>query len=325
MTDVWESWRKRLVDPRIPITTTPEQGFYKTRYKDKPWEPVAIWIGEDGEWVAMRSGKEVDPEKIDRLWEWCCGSPITEEAYIKAVETGEWDGDDPTVVGMIGHNVGEISDTELLKDQIESAKQGADAYRKITSDEEAAKAQSLRARMNELAGLADKKREALKKPHLEAGRQVDAEWQPIIKDAKAVADVLRKAIEAHETEKLRERRRIELERQRAEQERLAEEERAREEARAAEAAGRPVVIPPTPAPLPPPLPPPETKVKGTYGRAANVGTELVVTAVIDQDALYHFLRDHGDLKRCLHDLATRALRAGHNPPGITYEERAKVT
>jgi hypothetical protein len=313
------------VDPRIPITTTPEWGFYKTRYENKPWEPVAIWQDENGKWIAYRSGKEVETEKIDKLWEWCCGRPITEEAYDKAVETGEWDGDDPTVASMIGHNVGDISDVELLKDQIENAKQGADAYRKITSDDQAAKAQSLRARMNELAGLADKKREALKKPHLEAGRQVDAEWQPIIKDAKAVADVLRKAIEDHETAKLQERRRIERERQRAEQERLAEEERAREEARAAEAAGRTVVLPPTPAPLPPPLPPPETKVKGTYGRAANVGTELVVTAVIDQDALYHFLREHNDLRRCLYDLATRAVRAGHNPPGITYEERAKVT
>ena len=89
--------------------------------------------------------------------------------------------------------------------------------------------------MNELAGKADKQREKLKRPHLEAGKAVDAQWMPLVRDAKSVADMLRKYIEDFETTKLRERRRLEEERQRAEAEQAKSN---REDA--------PLVLPPLP-------------------------------------------------------------------------------
>jgi hypothetical protein len=236
-----------------------------------------------------------------------------------------WPDDEPTVASMIGHNVGDVSDIDLLRDQIEAAKQGAEVYETIDSNDMAGKAQSLRARMNELAGNVDKKREELKAPHLKAGKAIDAEWMPLVKEAKGVADWLAKAIGAFRDRQRLERQRLELERQREEAARQREEEQARETARAALEAGRPVVIPPAPEPLPPLPPPPDDRVKGNYGRAAHVATVRVVTAITDQDALYSSLREHPDLRACLLDLAQRALRAGHEPPGVTIEERAKVS
>jgi hypothetical protein len=292
MADAWHWWQEALANPQeigksLTMTTTPEQGFYKTRRKNGPWEPVAIWWDTD-HWEARRNERPVD---ADAIWEWCRGHPITYAAYEKAVAGDGWDEDDPTVASMIGHNIGD--DLDALRDQIDSAKQGAEAYATIDSDDQAGKAQSLRARMNELAGTADKRREELKKPHFEAGKAIDKDWMPLVKDAKGVADLLRKAIETYQTLKLREQRRLEAERQ----------------------AGEEVVPPPIVA----------DKVKGSYGRAASVTTELVVTAITDQDALYGSLREHPDLKACLLNLAQRGVRAGHNLPGIEVQEKAKIS
>jgi hypothetical protein len=315
MTDAWHWWREALDAPKsigkvphlLMSADSPEQGFYRMRFgPQKPWLPVAIWK-EGDEWVALRSGHKVDAPEV---WNWCGRHPISAEAYEQALAGGGWADDEPTVNSMIGDNIGYSSDLENLAEQIESAKQGAEIYRDITSDAEAGKAQSLRARMNELAGTVDKQRESLKKPHLEAGKAIDAKWMPLVKDAKAVADQLRRWIEVFETAKLRERRRVEEERQR--------EERRREAERL---AGEEASVP---KPLPP-LPPPDTTIKGGYGRAASVGTEMVVTGITDQDALYQFLREHADLKACLLSLAQRALKAGHNPPGIETQERAKIS
>jgi hypothetical protein len=298
MTDAWHWWSMALANqkdigkPPLTITTEPQQGFYKTKYKNGPWEPVAIWK-EGDKWIALRSGKSVD---ADAIWTWCCRNPISAEAYEQAVAGRGWDDDDPTVaaaMGGPGHNVGNITDFEILKSEIESAEAGIDSYKGISTDEQAGRAQSLRARLNELAGQADKLREGLKKPHLEAGKAIDAQWMPLVKSPKAMADTLRREIEVYQTHKLREQRRLEAERQ------------AGEEA-----------VPP---------PPVADKVKGSYGRAASVTTELVVTTITDQDALYGALRDHPDLKACLLNLAQRGVRAGHSLPGITVEERAKIS
>lgn len=298
---------------------SPEWGFYRTKRKNGAWEPVALWE-QDGKWHARRDGVPVAEEDIGTLWNWCCRYPISEEEYEGRL-AGTWAGDDPTVVSMIGHNVG--SDLEALRDQIASAEAGADAYRGISDDEQAGRAQSLRARLNELAGQADKRREELKKPHFEAGKAIDKDWMPLVKSAKAIADWIKEEITAYETLKLRERRRLEEERQREERARLAEEERVQEEIRRAEEAGRPVVIPQAPPPLPP-LPAADTKVKGSYGRAANVGIEKVIT-VVDQDALYGYFRRDEALTRCLLDLARRDVKAGGNPPGVTVTEKARIS
>jgi hypothetical protein len=327
----WAWWEAALATPKlIGIAPSlqihdgdPQQGFYKTRWKGKNWEPVAIWREEDT-WFALRNGRGVDANEI---WTWVCRFPITSEAYDRAVAGGGWADDDPSVAAALakpGHNLGD--EFETLKDEIDSAEAGADLYKGIDSDERVGRAQSLRARLNELAGKADKLREAAKKPHLEAGKKVDAQWMPLVKSAKAIADTIRWEIEKYQTLKLQEQRKLEALRQR-ELDRIArEEEVLKAKIAEAEAAGLTPVVPPTPAPLPEIVPVfvPD-KIKGNYGRAATLGTEIVVTGITDQDALYQSLRDHPDLRACLLDLAKRALKAGRIVPGITTEERAKIS
>jgi hypothetical protein len=301
------SWWQDAVDGHFgQMTTTPEWGYYKTRRKNGAWEPVAIWE-EDGVLKALRNGEPTDPHQV---WEWCRTHPVEYEDYMKAIRMGVWDADDPTVAAAmnagIGHNVGEVDELDLLRDQIESAKQGAAIYSQIESDDEAAKAQSLRARMNELAGTADKAREKLKRPYLEAGKAIDAEWQPLIKEAKAVADLIRRAISDYETIKLQERRR--------------EEQRLRQLELDRQREGAPQIGEPAPPP-----PPPTVAVRGTYGRAATVGTELVVTQITDDMALFNYLRGSGELNQFMVQLAQRAVKAGYTVPGVEVSERARIS
>ena len=113
-----------------------------------------------------------------------------------------------------------------------------------------------------------------------------------------------------QTEKLRKQREIESAR-------LAAEIAARKEAEQNNAA-------PSPYPTPEPVAAAPTPIRGSYGRAASVSVVNVVTGITDQDALYRFLHDHPDLKNCMFDLAKRAVAKGHDVPGVSVEEQAKV-
>ena len=320
--DQWAWWRSALKDPAqigkgLPVHDGDAQvGYFRTRNKDKTWgDPVAIYYPEDSETlVALRGDREVRPEDI---WTWCCKFPVEYQAYLDARQGKGWPDDVAKVMPAppaVGDNSEASDPVEALKDQIDAALKGAEAFKKITDDETLAKAQSLRSRLNELSNAADKEREAQKKPHLEAGKKVDAVWQPLVKGAKAGADQIRDAMGAWETEKLR---------------RLREEARQREEelrkqqeaARAAEPAGELVeaaapVMEAAPAPAP---------IKGAYGKAASVSVKVVVDEVTDWLALARYMIDHPDLKALLRNLAQRALDAGRQDvPGITLTEQAQV-
>jgi len=160
--------------------------------------------------------------------------------------------------------------------------------------------------LNELSGEADTIREREKAPHLEAGRKVDAIWQPLVKSAKAGADRIREAMSAYITAR---DKRI------AEEQRLAREAAEKAAADAAKAAqkaakkGQPAPAPPPPVPEPAPMAPQATKVGGGYGRAAAIVEKKVVT-VVDQDAAYQSLKNHPELVTLIHLLAQRAVAAG---------------
>ncbi|TIN80742.1 hypothetical protein [Mesorhizobium sp.] len=322
--DPWKWWQAAKANPSeigksIPISVdSPEQGYFKTRFKGKPWEPVAIWFDlELGQWIATRNGREVDAAEV---WNWCCRYPIEYEAYERAMKGGGWADDDETVAAQIappppGHNSGDVSDIEVLRDQIEAAKKGASAYAKITDDATLTKAQSLRSRLNELSGEADKKREKLVRPHLDAQNAFNKAWMPLVKEAKAAADAIRKAMEAYGTQKLNKQRE---EQRKADQARLAAEEAAR---KAAE-AGKPA---PAPAPPPAPVAAAPAPIKGTYGKAASVSVKVVVKEITDWAALAVYMSGHPETQEVLRKLAQRALDAGRTGiPGITTAEEASV-
>lgn len=327
--DVWSWWQAALKDPskigkELPVhDSDPHQGYYRVRYgKDKPFEPVAIWKDEDGKWLAYRAGREVSAEAI---WTSCCRHPVTYAAYQSAVEGKGWPDDDATVAAQvkppeptIGDNSGDIDETEKLKDQIEAALKGIDAYAKIADDATASKAQSLRNRLNELSGDADKKRDELKRPHLEAGKAIDKQWMPLVKSAKEGANTVKASLDAWETEKLRRRREEE---RKAEEARIAAEKAARAQEGDVEVLDAPKV---EAQPAPPPAEP-VCQIRATYGKAASVSVKVVVDQVTDWPALAVYMSNHPECQDLLRKLAQRAIDAGReNIPGITTTETAKV-
>jgi hypothetical protein len=320
--DTWEWWQlavsgaKEIGSADLPIhADMPHTGYYRTKRIGGGLVPVAIWQDVNGDWLGLVDGDLIDDKKVRAGWVWYAKRPVTQAEYETAVSTGAWPDVDAaaappppaiqTTVAPppIGDNLPQ-NESEILKDQIETAKSGVARYASIADDVTAGKAQSLRARLLELAKEADKKRDELKRPHFEAGKAVDLEWQPLIKDAKAAANLIAGALSAFETEKWR----------------AAEAERreAEEERRRAEAKGKPA---PPPYEAPAPLP---TMVKGGYGRAATVKVVKVITAVTDWVALYHFLNEHPELRDLMTKLAQRAVDKGHTVPGVTVEEQRRV-
>lgn len=288
----------------------PQCGFYRKRTrKGGPFVPVAIFPMH-GQMAAVVEGKQADASEI---WTYCCEHPIPEDWYRAVAERGEpWPDLDGAVAASIGHNNAPTDEAEILAGQIEAASAGVSAYENITDDGEAAKAQSLRSRLLELCRDADKKRDTLKRPHLEAGKAVDEKWQPLVKAAKAAADKIATALGAHETRKARAA---------AELARKAEEERQR----LAREAAKDDQPPPPPPPAPEPAPAPVSTIRGGYGRAASVKAVKTVTAITDMDALFGFLKPHPELKDLMFKLAQRGVTAGLEVPGVTIEELRKVS
>jgi hypothetical protein len=297
-------------------------GYYRVRRKGGAWEPVGIYPDAEGRTVAYRDNRPVDD--IPELFTWACRQPVTHKAYVDALEGKGWPDDDAVVAAQIappaptiGDNSGEVDESEKLKDQIDAAIKGVDAYAQITDDETAAKAQSLRNRLNELSGEADKKRDALKRPYLDAGTKIDKTWMPLVKNAKAGADKVKAAMEAWETEKLRQRR----EEERRQQEDLRKQQEAALAAAPVSGDPEPIAAP-VPEPLTVAAP---TSIRASYGKAASVKATVVVDQVTDWPALAVYMSSHEECRTLLRQLAQRALDAGRtNIPGITVTEIAKV-
>ena len=297
----------------------PQSGFYRKRTgKAKGYVPVAIWTDPDGTMIALVDGKMGSANEV---WTYVCTHPVSEEHYRSRVETGKWwDEDESATESLspppVGHNAPPTDPLEILQGQIDSALKGVDEYAVVNDDETAAKAQSLRSRLLELSGDAEKKREALKRPHLDAGTAIDRSWNPLVKMAKAGADTIRAANSAFETRKLRAAEKAAAEA--AEVRRLADLEAARLAAKALK-AGKPAPAPPPPPPPPEPAPVASTTISGAYGRAAS--KKLIKKAhVVDYAAATAAMVTHPELKALVDKLAQRAVDAGMMVPGVTVEE-----
>jgi hypothetical protein len=254
---------------------------------------------------------------------------VTEEAYRSRVATGKWHDEDAAVAASLepppaGHNNPPEEDPAAeIQRKIDAASANAKDYDKIEDQATADKAQSVRSRLLELAGEADKKREALKRPHLDANKEIDSKWQPIVKAGEAAANKIREAMSAFATAQ-----RKKAEAAAAEAEKVARA-RALAEARAAEAAAKATAKgKPAPAPLPPPpepvaAPVVPAQIGGAYGRRASVRTIKVAT-VTDQDKAYLAMKAHPELRELIAKLAQRAVDKGMTIDGVTVEEKEDV-
>jgi len=94
------------------------------------------------------------------------------------------------------------SHAELFADEIASLKSRVANFPPIT-DDNAGDARDLIGLGVKLAKDIDAKRDEEKRPHLEAGRQIDATYKPLVDNAKAAPEPLRKALMDHINEQKR--------------------------------------------------------------------------------------------------------------------------
>lgn len=286
----------------------PMSGFYRQKNRAGEYEPVAYWKDEKtGEQRCHINGREPrDPLRMFEVWPHASRHPISVESYWHRMDTGAWlDNDVGAAAAAKGPEIDPATDPAgSLAAEIAAAKAGLGAYKSIDSDEQSAKAQTLRSALTALKGKAEKAYDAANRPLLDEQQRLRKVWFALRDDAAAGADSLRKAMGRWEDQK-------------RENARLAAESAAKA-AREAEEAGKP-------APPPPPsnTPPPSTKIKGASGRAASVQLKKVVTA-IDLDKAFAQFRDEPELYAFLLDLSQKVVNAGFVAVGATVEEKADM-
>ena len=300
-------WQNALKGERGPIDgDNPRAGYYRSKAKDKTLGAVAYWYDSNSsELRCQQNGRDIDDLRAREMWPHVSRRPIAEDVFWHFRDTGVWKDIDEAAqipaaeivrAGMAAAEV--AAPYECLTVDIAVAKDSAAKYAKVESDEEMALAQSLRGKLQELAGKADKLRTEEKEPFLTAGREVDEKWQPMIKVAKAAADGIRKALEGFNDWKL-------------EQSAKAAAATAMAES---QGATRPVASN---------APPPSTQIRGGGSRAASVTVKPVVTAV-DLDKAFKQFRDAPELEELFIRLAQRAIDAGLPCEAATVERKSVV-
>lgn len=350
--DPWSGWRALLqgldiegvkvpVDPNTPFT-----GYYRSKRQDKTFAPVAYWIdNKTKEWVCLVDGRQIDTERAIANWPFVSRYPISHAWYKAVAEEGKpWPDADERLTSQAlsaapyadesnprevigGNNPPEETPVVMMRNKIDAAKGGLKDYVKINDEETLAKAKSLKNRLTELSGEAKKEREKLSRPHLDALDEIRSEWSPLVDEPAADAKTINNEMDAYATRKLQAQRAEEA-RVKAEQDAADKIKRDNEEKlRLAEATGKAAKLEIVPEVKPAAAPPADTTVRPGYGRSATPKAYFEATEITSADELFKFLitpKIHPELKTLMLTLAQRAKDAGFEPPGVKFEEKAKI-
>jgi hypothetical protein len=314
MTDDFQNWRDALAGNDVALhADIPHPGYYKLRRgKDGPYQPVAIWR-KDGHLVCRVAGEMVDPLSV---WTWCADKPVSKDAAKQAFETGAWPGD-----VAIGHNSGDMSLADEIKDAVNQALdwlKSSGVKDKTTMD----MAANYRSRLLDLSKKADAERDAKVRPHLDAQREINGTYKPLVDSAKGAADTVRDALSKYMAAEDAKARAAAAEAARIENEkRLAEYKRQQEEAEKARLASVAAEVPPPP---PPPIEAPvfvapvEVKVQagGQRGKKASL-REITRYQLSDYAAALAHVKDHPDVIAAVEKVAFAQARAGATVPGVS--------
>jgi len=302
MSDAYAYWKAKVrgEDAAAYILPTmytgtyedPQPSAYKVRLaKGGPKLPMRVWLMKDGaataawsdgcELVGTIDGKPVDAKAIAERWLWA--EAVSKDDLTHYIHHKLWPGE-------IGHNSGDLTLAEKIKDAIENAPKAAP-----TDKKSADVASNYRDKLNALAKEADDERDSKVRPHLEAQRAINAEYKPLIDSAKKAADALRDGLTVWMREQERKQQAI------AEAARKAAEE-------AAKAQGTEDV----PLPLPEP---PKVQAGGQRGRKAGLRT-LTKYEAHDIAAVMEALKDNAELQAAAVEIARKMMKAGANIPGM---------
>lgn len=350
--NAYQFWIDSLAgrNPAI-VNEEPKPGFYrmKMRGKNGTWVPVAVWplggtrLLDAG--LGFKFGREtVSADKGTEAWPYYAANPITEDTYRAVAESGEnWPDADPVVAALTAkpkasRDPEQEAQTEQafiaaddarnanpvteIKEEITAALGGVASYAKIETEEANTRAAGLRNMLMKLSGDADKDGKALYEPHYRKYKEIYDQWNPLVKLAADGALKLRRAMEGYQDDKRAAAREAQR-RADAEQRRLEKE--ASDAAIQAQIDGQPSPEPVEIAPVivESNMPPPDAQVRPTFGKAANVGTHEVVTA-INAELVFTSFKAHPKVIALLTELAQASINAGIIIPGATHETRSKI-
>lgn len=289
--DAYEWWRNALAGNFGPVHDgDPQPGFYRKRkFKAGPWVPVAIWFNDaEGMMLATADGAFTE---ADDVWSWVCKNPVSHEDFMTAVAGGGWPDDIPPErpAHGIGHNnppsgaaasLAKIEETE--RDALKEIAGG------IKDQAQSDRAANWGDRLRKLGQEAETSRKAEKKPHDDAGKEVQARWVPVVDRATVAAGKVRSALTAYLNE----------------QDRKAQEQALQ--------TGAPVALP-TPS-----------KVKAGTGARSTALRTIYSGEITDYEkALAHFA-NHAEIRAVVQKLANAAARSQINVPGVEIKERKEA-
>ena len=323
VSDRYAWWRAALAGSSPPvIENEPHDGFYRMRaHKNGQWLPVAIFVKEDQQ-IARVSGGVRKPEDV---WTYCAANPVSQEDAKYAFEHGTWPGDAPTI-GDNAEKAG-VGPLELLLDYVETARSWFSKVGKIADQKAVDQAANYAAELSRLKSNADKERDSLVRPHLDAQRDINGQYKPPIDDADKLIKDIKRACDAF---LVAEKRRLEDEARAKYEAKLkaAEAERARIEAeREKQMRDDPIAALTSPEPEFPvaPLPPEPIKVQAGGQRGRRMGLRKVTEySVADFDKVYAWAKDNPRVRDVVEKVAIQAAKAGVAVPGIKAEEVEKA-
>jgi hypothetical protein len=323
--DRWQWWRNALKGQLGPIHSEPEQGYFRTRKKNGPWEPVAIWWDEDVPgWLAYRNGQDV---AADEIWLWACRNPITHEAYEKAIAGGGFDDEPKPAVAPVGHNSADADPMEALRIEYLGDKELAEEFLKtpIKTKADADKAAIWSKRLADIAKRATDQHKIEKQPALDETRRIDDKWRELKEDPKELSTKLKRHMDAY----LREQDRLEQERQRKARE---EADKIRQEAEAAAAEARQdgdVAVAQRAEQLAQQAADADREAQARNAAAGRTGAKVALRTFIsaqitDIEPLLIALKDRPEILELVQSLANRAAKAGVKLPGMKIIEEKRA-
>ncbi len=353
--DPWRWWTEALAHPELiggvalrVHESEPQQGYFRVRKKDSPWEPVAFFYPENSDtMIAYRSGKEV--RDINALWTFACRNPISYEAYEKAMD-GKGFADEPKAAPGIGDNSETADDYEKLRIEYLGEKEMAEEFLKkpVATQDDADRAAIWAKRLSDITKRAEEFHGIEKRPHLDAGRAVDERWRELKEEPKALSTKLKRSIDTFAAEQRRiEEARARKAREEEEALRIAAQKKIDEAKAAAEESRYKSDIAdffgePSPATVElaekamaeakalqdaADLKAKESVAQNFQaGRTgAKVATRTFKSAVIeDYDILLMALKDRDEVKELVQSLANRAAKADFKLPGMRIHSEEKV-
>ena len=335
MSQSYSYWHNALYGKFGPIhENDPQCGYYRMRRRrGGEWIPVAIFREDDGEVLALCKGEMKDAFEV---WTWCCRYPVDYEVYRAVAEEGKhWPEDvlasglaDPSTMSSliakgdpspiqtptIGHNSSGITEAEGLLEEIEALKYLSSNWLEeigsIRTQSDADRAANYAERFGMLENKAEALRTSAKRPILEEGRRIDAEWKPVIAQASDNKAKMKKSLEPYLL---------------SERERILKEEAEREASLSADGGEgsdpSSLFLSSTSTTLPPRA--------GTHGRRIGLRTKKVVSVVDDEAFISgfksndRFWRDKA-IRSSMLKLAESDLAAGYQVPGAVLIEQVSA-